>query len=100
MAVMEQTYAQPPEILWNALNDIVELRKGHVTYSDSESMTVETEMYCIKTEYCFHVACPTVAATVVKIETCGEGADDKRGLQLLFATLENMLLPFMETGEM
>jgi hypothetical protein len=93
MAVMEKSYGQPPVILWNLVNDIVEMRKGKVTRSDASSMTVETEMYGIKTEYVFRVT-RSGAGTLVAVETEGESADDRRRVELMFATLENMLGSF------
>jgi hypothetical protein len=93
MAVMAKSYEQPPAILWNLINDIAEMRKGKIKGRDAESMTIGTEMYGIKTEYIFRVA-RVPAGAAVTVETEGESDDDRRSVELMFATLENMLGSF------
>lgn len=95
MAVIEKTYDLSPAMLWNAVADIVEMRRGRTTHHDDESMTVVTEMYRIKTEYRFRVI-PVLAKTTMIIETDGESENDKRRIELMFATLDNMTAPFTE----
>jgi hypothetical protein len=92
---MEKSYAYPPAILWNLINDIVEMRKGKVRRYDSESMLVDTDMYGIGTSYFFRVV-PCPEHTVVTVETEGEGEDDMRSVELILSTLENLLVPFGE----
>jgi hypothetical protein len=93
MTVMDKSYPIAAEIVWNVVADIAEMRKGKVTRNDSESMILETEMYGIKTQYDFRVArSPT--GTTVTIETEGKSEEDERGVQLMFASLDNMLAPF------
>ena len=95
MAVMEKTYAQPAAVLLNLVNDIVEMRKAKITHSDRATLVIDTEMYGIKTEYRFRVV-PHLAETSVTIETEGEDDHARRRVELMFATLENMLTQFTE----
>jgi hypothetical protein len=67
--------------------------QGKVTHYDAESMTIDTEMYGIKTGYLFRVVRSGTGATVT-VETEGEDGDDRQRTELMFATLENMLGPF------
>ena len=93
MAVIEKTYAHPPAILWNLINDIIEMRKGKVKSYGKESISVDTDMYGISTTYLFSVV-QSDEGTKVTVETEGEDEDDIRGVELMFTTLENMLVPF------
>jgi hypothetical protein len=93
MIVMKKSYEQSPAILWNLVCDIAEMRKGKVTRRDGESMAIDTEMYGISTRYIFRVA-RSGTGTAVSVETEGESEDDRRRVDLMFATLENMLGPF------
>ena len=95
MAVIEKSYTQSPEVLWNVINDIVEMRKGKVSHYDGSSIAVATEMYGIKTEYVFRVTCMD-DQTSVSIETGCEGGDETMQIELMFTTLEKMLQPFMQ----
>jgi hypothetical protein len=95
MAVIEKSYPLVPAILWNAVADITEMRKGKSKRIDDESMMLDTEMYGIKTEYRFKLTRgPT--ETTVTIETEGDSENDERRVQLMFTTLDNMLAPFLE----
>ena len=96
MAAIEKSYTHPPAVLWNLINDIVEMRKGRVRSYDAESMTVDTEMYGIVTSYTFRVV-HSPPETKVAVETEGDGEDEMRGVELMFSTLENLLLPFAAT---
>jgi hypothetical protein len=95
VTIMEKTYSAAPAIIWNMVADIVEMRKGKVTRNDNASMTLETEMYGILTKYVFRVAHSTAEAKVT-VETDGKSAEDLRGVQLMFSTLDNMLGSFIE----
>ena len=96
MAVMQKTYDLAPAMLWNAIADIVEIRKGKTTRYDDESMSLTTEMYGIKTEYLFRVVRIPTETTVI-IETDGESKNDIRRVKLMFDTLDNMAAPFSES---
>ena len=95
MAAVEKTYAQPSAVLLNLVNDIVEMRKAKITHSDGATLVVNTDMYGIKTEYRFHVA-SRITGTSVTIETEGEDDHARRRVELMCATLENMLIQFAE----
>ena len=95
MAIIEKTYTQSPEVLWNVINDIVEMRKGKVCRYDGNSIAVSTEMYGIKTEYVFRVVC-TDDQTSVSIETGCKIDDEMMQVELMFTTLEKMLQPFAQ----
>lgn len=92
---MEKAYPVTPSIIWNAVADIVEMRKGKITRNDEDSMTLETEMYGIKTKHCFRIV-RDPPETKVFVETEGESDEDRRSVQLIFATLDNMLGTFVE----
>ena len=98
MAVIEKVYALHPTILWNAVADIVEMRKGKTTKADDDSMTLVTEMYGIKTEYLFRFI-RGFAGTTVIVETDGESENDRRRVELMFATIDNIVAPFAEQQE-
>jgi len=95
LVVMEKSYPLIPAILWNAIADITEMWKGKTKRIDDEGIILDTEMYGIKTEYRFYLRHgPT--ETSVTIETDGDSAEDERRVALMFATLENMIAPFLD----
>ena len=95
MAVIEKVYALHPAILWNAVADIVEIWKGKTSKIDDDCATLITEMYGIKTEYLFRIIRSPAGATV-SVETEGDSGNDRRRVELMFATLDNMVAPFTE----
>ena len=97
MAVMEKTYSHSPAILWNLINDIVEMRKAKTKRDSEESMVVDTEMYGFKTVYIFNVV-PSPGGSTVTVKTEGEDDYAKRDVQLMFATIDNMLGPLTKTS--
>lgn len=96
LAVMEKTYALSPAILWNGIGDIVEMRKAKIKLRGTDNIIIETEMYKIKTTYLFCISPASAGKTLVTVETENEREEDKRSIQLMFATLDNMLGPLME----
>ena len=93
MAVMEKTYEQSQSILLNVLYDIAEMRKTDVKRLDGERYLMNTEMYGIKTPYIFRlVPAGTGTSVAVETEVSQEGAE--QNIELMFATIENMLGPF------
>lgn len=96
MAVLENTYRLPPAVLWQAINDIVEMRKAKIKHTDEKSMVIDTAMYKIKTVYAFRVDCVSPGVTTVAVETDGQSEEDERSVRLMLTTLDSMLGPFME----
>lgn len=96
MAAMEKTYNISPAILWNGVGDIVEMRKAKIKRREPGNMIIETEMYKIKTTYLFCIVPSSAGRTTVTVQTESEREEDKRGIRLMFATLDNMLGPLIE----
>ena len=90
---MTKSYAHTPALLMNIINDIAEMRKAKVIQPNIGTLIMDTEMYGIKTEYRFLIEYPIPEASVT-VETDGEDEEAERRVQLMFATLENMLIPF------
>ena len=90
MAILEKQYDYSPAVLLNIVNDIAEMRKANVTRLDAERLLVDTEMYGIKTGYVFRIV-PVGAGTSISVETGGESGGAGRNVDLMFATIENML---------
>ena len=94
MAVIEKKYALAPAVVLNVVNDIAEMRKAPLKREDGGLLVMDTEMYGIKTVYIFRITSSS-AGTTVAIETDGESENDERRVRLMFATLDNMLGPFL-----
>jgi hypothetical protein len=94
MSAQQKEYTLSSSLLWSAVGDVVELCKARVLSSNTTQMTIETEMYKIKTEHTIQITTMQQGA-LVTIATQGESDDDKRSIQLMFAALDNMLEPFL-----
>ena len=96
MASSEKMYLNAPALLLNILYDIVEMRKAKITHEDEKTLAIDTEMYGIKTGFLFRVT-PFVSGTSVSVETDGNDENAVRRVQLMFATLDNMIELFTLT---
>ncbi len=95
MTTLSKSYRYHPFIMLNIFNDIVEMLKGAVLSYNPESLTVETTMYGIKTEYIFHVVRSGEESLVI-VETKGERDDDRRQVALLFSIMDNLISSYEE----
>ncbi|MFV0464788.1 MAG: hypothetical protein ACK5ML_01840 [Lachnospiraceae bacterium] len=94
MAAAQKSYTQCPEIIWNLVNDYVEMRKGSIRSITEESMIVETDMYKIKTLYLIRITKSYLGGTILSVETLGDSEDDRVGIEIFFLTIENLLKAF------
>ena len=95
MTTFSKSYRYHPFIMLNIFNDIVEMLKGDVLSYNPESLTIETTMYGIKTEYIFHVVRSGEESLVI-VETKGEREDDKRQVALLFSIIDSLVASYEE----
>ena len=90
MAEQEKIYNHAPALILNVINDIAEMRKARVTHSAQNELDMETDMYGIKTAYCFKLTRGT-AETKLKVASGGEDEIARQNVAVMFTLLDGML---------
>jgi len=89
----KKIYFHPVRTVLNAVNDIVELQKGRLTYSDTPHGKIHflITMYAFEWELRFTVTDEGNGRSGVTLEIGGEKRDKEDLLRLEFALLDSML---------
>jgi hypothetical protein len=97
----ERIYLQPAKMMLNAVNDIVELQKAEVTYSDIPHGKLHflVEMYGFAWEYRFTVTDIDGSCSRVVLDISGEAANKARKIRRQFALLDSMLIDTVRTEQ-
>jgi hypothetical protein len=86
-------YPYPAPTVINAINDLVELQKGEVTFDDilHGKLFFQVEMYGFMWEYQFTVTDKGAGRSLVKLEVEGEATNKALRIAREFVLLESML---------
>jgi hypothetical protein len=87
-------YLQPMNTLLNAINDLIELQNGTLTFSDTScgKISFEVGLYSANWEFQFSVEDIGLNRSKVKIGLDGDKRDDEDMIRLEYALLDSMLV--------
>lgn len=90
----QKIYLQPIEMVLAAINDLVELQNGKLTFSDTPHGKIHflIRMYVSIWELKFTVADIGKNRSNVQLEVCGEPHDSQEMIEREFALLDSMLV--------
>ena len=89
-----RVYSKPIQAMLNAINDLVELQKGEVTFDDIShgKISFSVEMYGFFWEYCFSVTEIDNDLSKITLEIEGNITNKADRLNRQFALLESMFM--------
>lgn len=87
-------YLQPPGMILNAINDLVELQRAKLTFADIPRGKIhfQVEMYGFQWEYRFTVEDADANRSLVTLEIVGETTKKVDRAKKQFSLLDSMLI--------